>query len=187
MIPLCERNGIAQIVWSPLAQGVLTGKYRPGEKAPADSRAANRSMNRFIKQWLKDDMLRPSSGCARSPMRPASRMSQLALAWVLRQPNVTSVIIGARRPEQVRDNAAAAGVQLTDDTLAAIDDALENSGGVVSSGSIRQPPPAAPVACQSSSNSSSGVGGWSARAVAATRPGGMPARANASPASASTR
>jgi 1-deoxyxylulose-5-phosphate synthase len=124
VIPLCERNGISQIVWSPLAQGVLTGKYRPGEPPPADSRATSSKMNRFIKQWLTDAMLD-----AVQRLRPVAddagmTMSQLALAWVLRQPNVAAAIVGASRPEQVHENAAAAGVQLSDDTLRAIDDAL---------------------------------------------------------------
>jgi aryl-alcohol dehydrogenase-like predicted oxidoreductase len=124
VIPLCERNGISQIVWSPLAQGVLTGKYRPGEAPPADSRAKNSKMNRFIRQWLTDEILE-----AVDRLRPVAdgaglTMSQLALAWVLRRPNVASAIIGASRPEQVRENVAAAGVTLSDDTLRAIDDAL---------------------------------------------------------------
>jgi aryl-alcohol dehydrogenase-like predicted oxidoreductase len=111
-------------VWSPLAQGVLTGKYRPGEAPPADSRAKNSKMNRFIKQWLTDDILE-----AVDRLRPVAEgagltMSQLALAWVLRRPNVASAIIGASRPEQVSENVAAAGVTLSDDTLRAIDDAL---------------------------------------------------------------
>jgi aryl-alcohol dehydrogenase-like predicted oxidoreductase len=124
VIPLSERNGISQIVWSPLAQGVLTGKYRPGEQPPEDSRATSKSMSRFITSWLEDEILE-----AVQRLRPIAddaglSMSQLALAWILRQPNVASAIIGATRPEQVRDNAAAAGVQLSDDTLAAIDDAV---------------------------------------------------------------
>jgi 1-deoxyxylulose-5-phosphate synthase len=124
VIPLCERNGISQVVWSPLAQGVLTGKYRPGEPAPADSRAKSSKMNRFIKQWLTEDIL-----AAVERLRPVAdgagvTMSQLALAWVLRQPNVTAAIVGATRPEQVRENVAAADVTLSDDTLRAIDDAL---------------------------------------------------------------
>jgi 1-deoxyxylulose-5-phosphate synthase len=127
VIPLCERNGISQVVWSPLAQGVLTGKYRPGEAPPADSRAKNSKMNRFIKQWLTDDIL---EGVDR--LRPVAdgaglTMSQLALAWVLRQDNVAAAIIGATRPEQVHENAAAAGVRLSDDTLRAIDDALRTA------------------------------------------------------------
>jgi aryl-alcohol dehydrogenase-like predicted oxidoreductase len=127
VIPLCERNGISQVVWSPLAQGVLTGKYRPGEAPPADSRAKNSKMNRFIKQWLTDDILE-----AVDRLRPVAdgaglTMSQLALAWVLRQPNVAAAIVGATRPEQVHENVAAAGVTLSDDTLAAIDDALRTA------------------------------------------------------------
>jgi 1-deoxyxylulose-5-phosphate synthase len=124
VIPLCAENGISQIVWSPLAQGVLTGKYRPGEPPPADSRASSRDMNRFIGRWLNDAMLE-----AVQRLRPVAEsaglsMSQLALAWVLRQENVAAAIIGASRPEQVHENAAAAGVRLSDDTLRAIDDAL---------------------------------------------------------------
>jgi aryl-alcohol dehydrogenase-like predicted oxidoreductase len=125
VIPLCERHGISQVVWSPLAQGVLTGKYRPGEARPADSRARSSKMNRFIGQWLRDDLLE-----AVQRLRPVAdaaglTMSQLALAWVLRRPNVAAAIVGATRPEQVRENVAAAGVELSDDTLAAIDDALD--------------------------------------------------------------
>lgn len=124
VIPLCERNCISQIVWSPLAQGVLTGKYRPGEAPPPDSRAKSSKMNRFIKQWLTDEILE-----AVDRLRPVAEgagltMSQLALAWILRQPNVASAIVGATRPEQVSENVAAAGVTLSDDTLRAIDDAL---------------------------------------------------------------
>ncbi|HEY6692981.1 MAG TPA: aldo/keto reductase family protein [Solirubrobacteraceae bacterium] len=124
VIPLCARNGISQIVWSPLAQGVLTGKYQPGEAPPPDSRATSRQMNRFINQWLTDELLE-----AVQRLRPVAdaaglTMSQLALAWVLRQDNVAAAIVGATRPEQVHENAAAAGVTLSDDTLAAIDDAI---------------------------------------------------------------
>jgi aryl-alcohol dehydrogenase-like predicted oxidoreductase len=127
VIPLCKRNGISQIVWSPLAQGVLTGKYRAGEAPPADSRAKSSKMNRFIKQWLTDDILE-----AVDRLRPIAdgaglTMSQLALAWVLREDNVAAAIIGATRPEQVHENAAAAGVRLSDDTLRAVDDALRTA------------------------------------------------------------
>jgi aryl-alcohol dehydrogenase-like predicted oxidoreductase len=124
VIPLCERNGISQVVWSPLAQGVLTGKYRPGEAPPPDSRATSSSMNRFIKQWLNDEML--SAVQRLRPIADAAglSMSQLALAWILRQDNVAAAIIGATRPEQVHENAAAAGVELSGDTLAAIDEAV---------------------------------------------------------------
>src|SRR3954452_8617359 len=125
VIPLCASNGISQVVRSPLAQGVLTGKYRPGEAPPADSRATSSSMNRFIKQWLNDEML--AAVQALRPIADAAglSMSQLALAWILRQDNVASAIIGATRPEQVHENAAAAGVELADDVLHAVDDALD--------------------------------------------------------------
>src|SRR4051794_23743262 len=124
VIPLCERNGIGQIVWSPLAQGVLTGKYRPGEEVPAGTRAASRAMSRFIGQWLTRPVLD-----AVDRLRPVAdeaglTMAQLCLAWVLRQDNVAAAIIGASRPEQVHENAAAADVRLSDDTLRAVDEAL---------------------------------------------------------------
>jgi 1-deoxyxylulose-5-phosphate synthase len=124
VIPLCEREGISQIVWSPLAQGVLTGKYRPGEPLPADSRAASESMGGFIDRLIEPRVLE-----AVQRLRPVAEeagltMVQLALAWVLRQPNVASAIVGASRPEQVQANASAAGIVLAPDTLAAIDQAL---------------------------------------------------------------
>jgi aryl-alcohol dehydrogenase-like predicted oxidoreductase len=127
VFPVCERHGITQLVWSPLAQGVLTGKYRPGEPVPGDSRAANRAMNRFIRQWLDDrtltavDALRPVTESA------GVTLSQLALAWVLHQPGVSATLVGATRPEQVRENVAASDVELSDDTLRAIDDALRTA------------------------------------------------------------
>jgi 1-deoxyxylulose-5-phosphate synthase len=127
VIPLCEANGISQIVWSPLAQGVLTGKYLPGEKVPADSRAANKTMNRFIKQWLKPDVLEAVQGLRPIADEAGITLSQLALAWVLHQPNITSVIIGATRPEQVHENIEAAAVKLSPDTIAAVDDALRTA------------------------------------------------------------
>jgi 1-deoxyxylulose-5-phosphate synthase len=127
VIPLCERNGISQIVWSPLAQGVLTGKYQPGEKVPADSRAANKSMNRFIKQWLKDDTLRAVQSLRPIADEAGITLSQLALAWVLHQRNITAVIVGATRPEQVHENVRAADVQLSADTIDAINDALRTA------------------------------------------------------------
>ena len=125
VIPLCESNGISQIVWSPLAQGVLTGKYRPGAPPPAGSRATSSKMNRFIKQWLTDEMLEAVQRLQPVADGAGLTMSQLALAWVLRQPNVAAAIVGASRPEQVHENAAAAGVELSDDVLRAVDDALD--------------------------------------------------------------
>jgi aryl-alcohol dehydrogenase-like predicted oxidoreductase len=124
VIPLCAREGISQIVWSPLAQGVLSGKYRPGEPPPPDSRAASSSMGGFI-----DALTTPPVLDAVQRLRPIAEeagmsMPQMALAWVLREPNVASAIVGATRPEQVHANASAAGISLSDDTLAAIDEAL---------------------------------------------------------------
>jgi 1-deoxyxylulose-5-phosphate synthase len=106
--PLGEAHGISQVVWSPLAQGVLTGKYLPGEPPPSDSRAVSKAMNRFIKRLLNDETLE-----AVQRLRPVAEgagltMSALALAWVLRQDNVAAAIVGASRPEQVHENAAAA-------------------------------------------------------------------------------
>ncbi len=124
VIPLCEREDISQIVWSPLGQGVLTGKYRPGEQPPADSRAASDSMSDFIGQLMQDPVLE-----AVQRLRPVAEgagltMAQLALAWVLRQPNLASAIVGASKPEQVRANASASGITLDAPTLAAVDEAL---------------------------------------------------------------
>jgi aryl-alcohol dehydrogenase-like predicted oxidoreductase len=127
VIPLCQANGISQIVWSPLAQGVLTGKYRPGEQVPADSRAANKTMNRFIKQWLKPDVLEAVQALRPIADEAGITLSQLALAWVLHQPNITSVIIGATRPEQVHENIRAASVRLGDDVIAAVNDTLRTA------------------------------------------------------------
>src|SRR5690349_16075147 len=127
VIPVCEANGISQIVWSPLAQGVLTGKYMPGAKVPADSRAANKSMNRFIQQWLNDETLTAVQALRPIADQAGVKLSQLALAWVLHQRNVSAVIVGATRPDQVHENAAAADVRLSPDVLTAIDGALRRA------------------------------------------------------------
>jgi aryl-alcohol dehydrogenase-like predicted oxidoreductase len=124
LIPLCEAEGISQIVWSPLAQGVLTGKYRPGEPPPADSRAASESMGGFIDRLIEPRVLEAVQRLPAIAEAAGLTMVQLALAWVLRQQNVASAIVGASRPEQVRANASASGVKLSADTLAAIDEAL---------------------------------------------------------------
>ena len=125
VIPLCAQHGISQIVWSPLAQGILTGKYKPGEQPPGDSRAASKAMNRFIRGRLDDATLERVQRLRPIADEAGLTMSQLALAWVLREPNVASAIIGATRPEQVRENAAAAGRALPPDVLEAIDAVLE--------------------------------------------------------------
>jgi aryl-alcohol dehydrogenase-like predicted oxidoreductase len=124
VIPLCAQERISQIVWSPLGQGVLTGKYLPGEPPPSDSRAASEEMSTFIDRLVEPRVLE-----AVQRLRPVAdaaglTMAQLALAWVLREPNVASAIVGASRPEQVHANASASGIVLDDDTLAAIDQAL---------------------------------------------------------------
>jgi aryl-alcohol dehydrogenase-like predicted oxidoreductase len=124
LLALCAREGISQVCWSPLAQGVLTGKYRAGEQPPADSRAASDEMSGFIDRLMGDETLDAVQRLVPVAEQAGLSMADLALAWVLRQPNVASAIIGASRPEQVRANAAASGIALTDDTLAAIDAAL---------------------------------------------------------------
>ncbi|HLL29936.1 MAG TPA: aldo/keto reductase family protein [Allosphingosinicella sp.] len=112
VIPLCAANGISQIVWSPLAQGVLTGKYRPGSPPPKDSRAASEEMGGWIERLLGDRILE-----AVQRLRPVAdeaglSLAQFALAWVLREPNVASAIVGASRPEQLAENAAASGAKV---------------------------------------------------------------------------
>jgi 1-deoxyxylulose-5-phosphate synthase len=124
VMPLCERERISQIVWSPLAQGVLTGKYRPGEAPPADSRAASESMSDFIGELTRDPVLEAVQRLRPVAERAGLTMAQLALAWVLRQPNVASAIVGASRPEQVHANASASGIALDEEILAAVDAAL---------------------------------------------------------------
>jgi aryl-alcohol dehydrogenase-like predicted oxidoreductase len=124
VIPLCARHGISQIVWSPLAQGVLSGKYTPGEAPPEGSRATHDDMGRWMGDFLRDEVLE-----AVQRLRPIAdglgiTMVQLALAWVLREPNVASAIVGATRPEQVHENAAASGIELDEATLHAIDEAV---------------------------------------------------------------
>ncbi|HYM45863.1 MAG TPA: aldo/keto reductase family protein [Solirubrobacteraceae bacterium] len=124
VIPLCEQQDISQIVWSPLAQGVLTGKYLPGQPLPPDSRGASESMSGFIDRLLEPRVLEAVQRLLPVADAAGLTMPQLALAWVLRQANVASAIVGASRPEQVRANASASGIVLSADTLAAIDDAL---------------------------------------------------------------
>jgi 1-deoxyxylulose-5-phosphate synthase len=124
VFPLCAANGISQIVWSPLGQGALTGKYKPGEAPPPGSRAASQDMGWAMDRFRDDDVLE-----AVQRLRPIAdglgiTMAQLALAWVLRRDEVACAIVGASRPEQVEENAAASGVELDDATLQAIDEAV---------------------------------------------------------------
>src|SRR3954453_7423945 len=106
IIPLSERLGVGQLVWSPLAQGVLSGKYRPGEPTPRDARAAHPDpqTSQFVRLFMRDDILKAVQEVAAVPRELTIPMAQLAIAWVLRQPNVASAIVGASRPEQVDDN-----------------------------------------------------------------------------------
>ncbi len=124
VVPTCEQEGLSQIVWSPLAQGVLTGKYRPGEQPPADSRARHSAVGFQVQGFLADDVLTRVQ-----QLRPIAddlglTMAQLAIAWVLQNPNVAAAIIGASRPEQVHDNVKAAGVRLDAEVMTRVDDVL---------------------------------------------------------------
>jgi aryl-alcohol dehydrogenase-like predicted oxidoreductase len=124
VVPLCEKEGIGQLCFSPIAQGVLTGKYEPGTPPPAESRATDATGSGFIKRWLRDDTL-----TAVQRLRPLAEeaglsLAQLAVAWTLQNQNVSAAIIGATRPEQVRENVKAAGVQLDAGLMRRIDEAL---------------------------------------------------------------
>jgi aryl-alcohol dehydrogenase-like predicted oxidoreductase len=121
IFPLCKANGISQIVWSPLAQGALTGKYKPGAPPPEGSRATSRQMGGMMSDWLEEGVLETVQKLVPVAERLGLTMAQLALAWVLREENVASAIVGASRPEQVRDNASASGIELDAETLAEID------------------------------------------------------------------
>ncbi|MFC6090381.1 aldo/keto reductase family protein [Saccharothrix lopnurensis] len=127
VVPTSEREGISQIVWSPIAQGVLTGKYLPGQQPPQGSRATDETGSKFIARFMKDDVLEKVQKL--KPLADEAGLSpaQLAVAWVLQNPNVASAIIGASRPEQVHENVKAAGVKLEDELLAKIDEVLGDS------------------------------------------------------------
>ena len=124
VIPLCNANGISQIVWSPLAQGVLTGKYQPNTPPPRHSRATDDRMNAFIGHLMSDPVLEAVQSLGPVAEDANLSLAQLALAWVLRQSGVASAIIGATRPEQILENAAAAGRQLDESTIQKIDEIL---------------------------------------------------------------
>jgi aryl-alcohol dehydrogenase-like predicted oxidoreductase len=125
VVPLCEREGLGQIVFSPIAQGILTGKYRPGAAPPPGSRATDeKSGARFISRWMNDAVLTAVAGLPPLAAEAGLTPAQLAVAWVLHNPTVSAAIVGATRPEQVKDNAAAAGVELDAGLLRKIDDLL---------------------------------------------------------------
>jgi aryl-alcohol dehydrogenase-like predicted oxidoreductase len=141
VIATCQELGISQIVWSPMAQGVLTGKYRPGDAPPAGSRAVDQTGAKFIGSFLTEEILTAVQRLRPLADQAGLSMAQLAVAWVLQNPNVSSAIVGATRPEQLRDSAQAAGVKLDASLLAAIDDALgpvvERDPGLTESPSVR--------------------------------------------------
>jgi len=124
IFPLSAANGISQIVWSPLGQGVLTGKYRLGETPPSDSRAASDAMNFAMSRLLNDTILEAVERLRPVAEQAGLSMTEMALAWVLRRDELASAIVGASRPEQVHANVAASGIELSGDTLAAIDEAM---------------------------------------------------------------
>ena len=125
VIPVSERNGIGQVVFSPLAQGLLTGKYSSVEDVPVDSRAANSRMNSFIKHDLTRDAVEKVGRLTAVADSLGIPLTRLALAWILRQPNVASALVGASRPEQIEENVKASGVELDRDTLDKIEEALQ--------------------------------------------------------------
>ncbi|MEY3346677.1 MAG: hypothetical protein RIR40_402 [Actinomycetota bacterium] len=125
VVPACKANGIGQIVWSPIAQGALSGKYLPGKKPPAGSRATDKKGGaNMISRWMRDEVL-----SAVQKLKPIAEsvdltLSQLAIAWVLQNPNVSSAIIGATKPVQIKENVKASGVKLSERTMREIDQVL---------------------------------------------------------------
>ena len=125
VLPLCEKAGVGQFIWQPLAQGVLTGKYEPGAPPPAGSRATQGGRTpRFIGRVSSDELLRRVEGLRPLAAEAGLSMAQLAIAWTLHNPAVSSAIIGATRPEQVAENVFASGVRLEADLLRRIDEVL---------------------------------------------------------------
>jgi len=124
VIPFCEKHGIGQVVFSPLAQGVLTGKYKPGQQPEQGTRAADPQSNMFIQRFMNDKTLTAVQNLQGVAQDAGCSLANLALAWTLRQPDVSSAIIGASRPEQVEENAKAADITLDDDLLKRIDETL---------------------------------------------------------------
>ena len=112
VIPLCAAHGISQIVWSPLAQGVLSGKYLPGHKPPAGSRATSDEMGGMMQDWLRPEILRKVQELKPIAAEAGCSLTQFSLAWVLREPNIASAIVGASRPDQLDENAGASGLAI---------------------------------------------------------------------------
>ncbi|MCR8844504.1 aldo/keto reductase family protein [Paenibacillus sp. SC116] len=129
VVPVCEREGIGQVVWSPLAQGILSGKYAPDQPVPQGSRASTSAgapfFDRLVGQWMRTEVLHAVSRLSSLAQEAGLTLPQLAIAWVLQNPHVSSAIIGASKPEQVEENVKAAGVRLDPDMLIQIDDILD--------------------------------------------------------------
>ena len=144
VVPTCQELGISQVVFSPIAQGVLTGKYQPGQPVPEGSRATDPDGSVFIKNLLTDDTLTKVQQLQPLAEAEGLTMAQLAVAWVLQNDNVASAITGGSRPEQITANAEAAGKKLTAETMAGIDDALgdavQRDGSVVGKASPSRRP-----------------------------------------------
>jgi aryl-alcohol dehydrogenase-like predicted oxidoreductase len=130
LLALCAKSGISQVVWSPLAQGVLSGKYLPGAPLPADSRAADREMGAFLNPgWFAPATLRAVQAVKELAAQAQLSLPQLALAWILRQPNVAAAIIGASRPEQIDEDAATSGARVDAALLQEAEALLANAQG----------------------------------------------------------
>ena len=126
ILPLCAKAGIGQVVYSPLQQGILSGKYKPGQPIPKDSRAADEKQNQFIKKTLEDDeLLKKVQRLAPIAKEVGCTMAQLALAWILRHPEISSCIIGATRPEQIEHNVLASAIKLDEATVRKMEEAVE--------------------------------------------------------------
>jgi aryl-alcohol dehydrogenase-like predicted oxidoreductase len=126
IIPLCSAKGISQVVWSPLAQGVLSGKYLAGSKPPTESRARSESMGQFIQSWLQPGVLEAVQRLKPLAEDANCTLSQFSLAWVLREPNVASAIVGASRPEQLEENVLASGLIIDPDLFRRAEGILAN-------------------------------------------------------------
>lgn len=131
VLPVSKEEGIGQVVFSPLAQGMLTGKYKPGQAVPKNSRAANDKINSAINSYLRDDVLECIVKLDNVAKDLGIKLSQLAIAWILRQPGISSTIVGASRPEQIDENVQASGIEISSDTLYEIDAILKEIDGFV--------------------------------------------------------
>ncbi|WP_274649305.1 aldo/keto reductase family protein [Paenibacillus humicola] len=129
VIPVSEQKGIGQVVFSPLAQGILTGKYLPGQPLPANSRAANKAVNHIISSYLNDKVLRCVQDLNELALQQGITLSQLAIAWVLRLPNVSTALIGASSPQQIEENVKAVDVELSQETQDEIERILKQVAG----------------------------------------------------------